>query len=175
MGAVVFIGIFVLALSLYAYSSARIAGMLGKGREKVISVEAGPVTNSNAKGFDLASYTTTSRPIIDERGKSINIDNTLRISVNGNSMRPAGIRNGDELIVQKIDKAMELSKQIKKGDILLIFSKESGVNKIRVFDGFNGDGSVITYRFENEDKIYSTHPYDQSNIIGVVKYLIEKK
>lgn len=48
-------------------------------------------------------------------------------------MEIRGIKSGDQLLVRKIDACRPLCEQIKHNGILLIYLKDTGISKIRIF------------------------------------------
>lgn len=173
MGIVSFGSILIAGLAAYGYSSAKIAGKTEK--EHVSSVEAGPTSEVTSESLKAASYDIPRKMLLDSKGNVVNGPNTLRVSVNGNCMMPVGIKNGDELIVEKIDPEKSLDEQIEIGDVLLIHLEDNGIDKLRIFDGYTDRGSLSTYRYEGETKVPSSKPHQVSSVVGKVVYIVEKK
>ena len=87
-------------------------------------------------------------------------------------MRPFGIVSGDELLVRKIGKDINLDGKISKNDILLIYLSDKKMYKIRAFDHFEGS-ALQTFRFlDNGNKKDSRKLHSRESIIGKVEFKI---
>lgn len=167
MEAVYFSVILGVVIVLYAYCNK----VIGR-REYVLCVEAGPVGAADAQTLKSRSFYDRYRIVRDRNGKVLDTSGMLRVMVEGGCMEPRGIKSGDQLLVRKIDACRPLREQIKHNDILLIYLKDTGISKIRIFDRYNDDGSLVTYRYECGERHDSSRPHGENSVVGVVKYKV---
>ena len=81
--------------------------------------------------------------------------------------------NGEEWLVEPINKRKRLDKQINDRDVLLIYVEDKDLYKIREFEGFNKDGSLATFYYEDDGaKHISSKPHTQESVCGVVGYRV---
>ena len=166
MGTFYFILVFTSVVAFYAYCN------MGLKRDFVICVEAGDSEEANPCELRKASYYAAHRIIRDKGGRIVNTSDTIRIKVSGNCMRPFGIVSGDELLVRKIGKDINLDGKISKNDILLIYLSDKKMYKIRAFDHFEGS-ALQTFRFlDNGNKKDSRKLHSRESIIGKVEFKI---
>ena len=164
-----FLVIIITIVALYGLCS-----FYGNKPEYVICVEAGPSDNVSYEDLKSCSFYDHKVVIRDKDGTNINTSDMFRVVVRGNCMKPKSIEDGAQLLVKKINPLSEFSSQIKQGDILLIHLNDSRIDKIRIFDEYNNNGELLTYRYDNNSvRINSSKPHKKSSIIGVVKYKIQ--
>lgn len=140
-------------------------------KDRVMEVEAGPVAGSS----DCAFHTKTepSRLVRLKDGRYVNTRDYIRIIVKGNCMRPRNIQDGEEWLVERINKWKPLDRQIKQRDVLLIYLADKNLYKIREFKDFNGNGLLNTFYYEeNGTEHASSHPHTPESVRGVVRYAI---
>ena len=106
-------------------------------------------------------------------GRYVNTRDYIRIVVHGNCMKSRNIQDGEEWLVEPLDKQKPFRSQIKEKDVLLIYLKDEDLYKIREFEGFNADGSLQTFYYESDGtKHSSSRPHAAGTIQGVVRYAI---
>ena len=159
-----FIIAFVLVLAFYAYSN------LVLRKDYVMGVEAGTTKGVTAEELKRASFSVRHKVLRDRRGNVIPADSIIRMVVEGNCMRPFHINNGDRMIAVKIDKNRPFEDQIRQNDVLLIHLEDNGINKIRAFEGYDGE-NLRTFWFEdNGTKHPSSRVHTRESVLGVVRY-----
>lgn len=150
---------------LYGIASTRYAR-----KDTVLGVEAGPLPGGDCA---LPEKKEGSKVIRLTDGRYINTRDYIRIMVYGGCMRPRNILNGEEWLVEPIDKRKPLREQIKERDVLLIYVADKNLYKIREFEGFNEDDSLATFYYEdNGAKHPSSKPHTCKSVCGVVRYAI---
>jgi hypothetical protein len=165
MGSMYFILALILVLALYAYSSI-------KGRDVVKGVEAGSVDKCDSELIRRRSFVASPIKICDEHGNPLSTKGMIRVVVCGNCMKPKGISDNTQLLVEKLDQN-SLKSRLKKDDIVMIHLKDKKLDKIRVFDHFDDQEQLITYRFDDSgNRVISSRPHLQSSVVGVVRYKI---
>lgn len=165
MGTLYFILILLLVLSIYAYCSI-------KGREVVRGVEAGPIDSCDVDLINKRSFVSSPLRVCDKNGEVVNTNGMLRVVVCGNCMAPKGITDKMQLLVKKVD-TKSLDTTLKNGDIVMIHLRDKKLDKIRVFDHFDNNGRLVTYRFDNSgNKIFSSRPHYRESVVGIAKYKI---
>ena len=173
MSVIIFTVVFVSIIALYAYLNVQIRqteNQHSQDRDFVMCVEAGDTDNVTAEDLEKESYFIKHQTIRDYSGRVINDTNTIRIKTRGDCMVPIGINNGDELLVRRIDEKKPLSDQITQGDVLFIHIKDNGINKIRIFDSFDNEGMLHTYRYKDNTRKDSSRPHSPNSVVGVVRY-----
>ena len=161
-----FIIFFIVALAFYAYCNLKLR------KDYVMGVEAGTTKGVSAEELKRISFSTKHKIVKDRKGNIIDPDSIIRIYVDGNCMKPLNINNGDQLIAIRIDKSRALKTQIKENDVLLIHLKDSGINKIRAFEKFDGDELKTFWYEENGNKHPSSKNHSPESILGIVKYKV---
>lgn len=150
---------------LYGIASTRYAR-----KDTVLGVEAGPLPGGDCA---LPEKKEGSKVIRLTDGRYINTRDYIRIMVYGGCMRPRNILNGEEWLVEPIDKRKPLREQIKERDVLLIYLSDKNLYKIREFKDFNGNGLLNTFYYEeNGTEHASSHPHTPESVRGVVRYAI---
>ena len=167
MEAVYFLLILVVVIVAYAYCNK----VIGK-KEYVMCVEAGPVGEADAQFLKSHSFYDWHRTVRGTDGKVLDTSGMLRVVVEGGCMEPRGIMSGDQLLVRRIDPRKDLREQIKHNDILLIYLEDTGISKIRIFDCYNDDDTLVTYRYEGRERRDSSRPQSMKSVVGVVKYKV---
>ena len=166
MNTIWFAVILITVLAFYAYVRMSM-------KEFIQCVEAGPTAKTSARFLKEMSFRDRRKTVIDKDGKIIDTSNMLRVVVQGDCMKPRHISTGDQLLVRKIDKHKLLRDQIKKDDILMIHLKDTGITKIRIFDHYDGEGKLVTYRYlEDESRKDSTRPHNEKDVVGIVKFKV---
>lgn len=138
----------------------------------VISAEAGKTEHLTQSMQD--SLQKLSNPMIleDEQGNLVDIHDLIRVNVSGICMTPIGISDGDEVLVRKTTTEV-LRRKLKAGDILLIRHPIRQVYRLRIFDKFDEDGKLVTYRYTSEGRRHNTsRNHVIGDVIGVVEYVI---
>lgn len=159
-----FIVFFVIVLGFYAFANLKLR------KDYVMGVEAGTTKGVTADELKRASYSVKHRVVKDRQGNVINPKSIIRIVVEGNCMRPLKIKSGDEMIAIKIDSKRPLADQVKQNDVLLIHLKDTGVNKIRAFEAFDGSNLKTFWYEDNGQKHYSSKVHTPESVLGIVKY-----
>ena len=173
MPVIILTAVFIIVIALYAYLNVqfRQEGQLNsQERDYVMCVEAGDTDCITAEDLKEASYYIKHQPVRDYSGRIINNPNTIRIKTKGDCMVPIGINNGDKLLVRCIDRNEPLSTQIEHGDVLLIHIKDNGIYKIRIFDAYDDNGNLLTYRYKDNVRKNSSRPHSVDSVVGVVRY-----
>ena len=141
---------------------------------KVIVAEAGKISEM---GEDYQPYVYMN-PIVlsDVNNEKIDSENLLRVLVHGHCMEPIGIMDGAQVFAEKIIKSKDFSMQAKYGDVLLIYLEDKNMFKLRIFEKYNQDKDLITYRYDQKtrQKRYSTNPHTIDSVVGVVKFKITR-
>lgn len=167
MGTINFILLSLLIIGIYVFCN------LILNRDRVLSVEAGDTGNVNPVELRKKSFYAPHRVFKDADGNVINTFDMIIVKVCGDCMCPRNIPNGSELLVKKIHSANSAHDIIKKDNILLIHLKDKDLYKIRIFDDFNGNNELKTYRFnKNGEKVDSSRPHRIEDVIGIVKYKV---
>lgn len=165
MGTFYFILAIILVLALYAYSSI-------KGRDVVRAVEAGPVDRCDANLIHSRSFMSSPIKLCDEKGNPLSTKGMIRVVVCGNCMKPKGIPDNAQLLVEKMAQS-SLKDKLHQGDIVMIHLKDRKLDKIRIFDRFDDKDQLITYRFDDAgNRVNSSRPHLLSSVVGVVRYKI---
>ena len=150
---------------LYGIASTRYAR-----KDTVLGVEAGPLPGGDCA---LPEKKEGSKVIRLTDGRYINTRDYIRIMVYGGCMRPRNILNGEEWLVERINKLKPLEKQIRERDVLLIYVADKNLYKIREFKKFNEDGSLATFYYEDNGTEHpSSRPHTRESVCGVVRYAI---
>ncbi len=167
-----FVLIFFIALTIYAYCNVLLAKYNG-GQEFIQCVEAGPTNEVNAEVLAKCSFYDKRKAVKDKEGKIIDTSTMMRVIVRGECMAPKKIHTDTQLLVQKIDNDKSMNQQIRQGDILLIYLKDTDFYKIRIFDKFDDDNNLKTYYYDTHDGhvINSSRPHAKETILGVVRYI----
>lgn len=140
-------------------------------KDILLGVEAGPLQEDGVCHFP--KYEVSSKAIKLMNGRYVNTRDYIRIVVHGNCMKPRNIQDGEEWLVEPLDKQKPPCSQIKEKDVLLIYLKDEDLYKIREFEGFNADGSLQTFYYESDGtKHSSSRPHAAETIQGVVRYAI---
>lgn len=165
MESIYFIVAIIIVLALYAYSSIQ-------GRDVVKGVEAGPIDKYDAELIRRRSFVASPLKICDENGNPLSTKGMIRVVVCGNCMKPKGISDNTQLLVERIEQAA-LKSKLKKDDIVMIHLNDKKIDKIRVFDHFDDHDQLVTYCFDDMGKrVKSSHPHSQNSVVGVVRYKI---
>ncbi len=165
MGTFYFILAVILVLALYAYSSI-------KGRDVVRAVEAGPVDKYDANLIRRRSFVSSPVKLCDEKGNPLSTKGMIRVIVCGNCMKPKGISDNTQLLVEKMPQA-SLKSRLHQGDIVMIHLKDKKLDKIRIFDRFDEKNQLVTYRYDDAGKrVDSSRPHLLNSVVGVVRYKI---
>lgn len=159
-----FIVTFVLVLGFYAFANLKLR------KDFVMGVEAGTTKGVTADELKRVSYSVKHRVVKDRQGNVINPDSIIRIVVEGNCMRPLRIKSGDEMIAIRIDNQRPLQEQVKPNDVLLIHLADTGINKIRAFESFEGRNLKTFWFEENGQKHPSSKAHTPESVLGIVKY-----
>lgn len=160
-----FILIFLTVAGLYGFLCYR------KGNaEEVTAVEAGATAKVSPEWINSKSFKA---PRCRYKVNEEVLDNSLymRLIVEGNCMMPRGIASGDQLLALKVNDIKDLKKELRSGNIVLIYLEDINLYKIRIFDKFEGN-NLITYYYENGERKNSSRPHSASSIKGIIKYAI---
>ena len=139
-------------------------------KEKVIVAEAGKISEM---GKDYQPYVYMNPiQLCGVNNVKINSEDLLRVLVHGHCMEPIGIMDGSQVFAAKINKTKEFSLQAKHDDVLLIYLEDKNMFKLRIFEKYNQDKDLITYRYDQKtrQKRYSTNPHTIDSVIGVIKF-----
>ena len=166
MGTFYFIILVLVILAIYAFCSIN-------GRDYVQAVEAGPTGKCDANLINKRSFVTSPLRICDNEGHPLSTDGMIRVVVCGDCMTPRGIKDNMQLLVEKVNNKSLDQSSLKKDDIVMIHLKDKNLNKIRVFDHFDDNGRLATYRFDKSGvKINSSRPHSIDSVVGIVRYKI---
>lgn len=136
-------------------------------------VEAGCLKEASSEELRKKSYWSKKCFFRDGEGNVIDTRDMIQVITNGICMVPRGISDGDRLLVQRINPEKPLETQIKHDDMLLIYLKDKDITKIRIFDEYNPERELLTYRYTKEGKRHdSSLPHRRESIVGIVRYNI---
>jgi len=141
-------------------------------------VDAGPVvhhtkkSNANIKIKPLTSHDC----IYTKSGKRVNLSGFHQFAVIGECMQVKEIEEGNIVLVKKFDNKETKKDLLKPQDVLVICLNDKKYKgyKIRVFEGFDKDGSLKTFCYNADGSLHNSsknHQIDQ--IIGVVKFVVD--
>lgn len=145
-----------------------------KDLEYIQCVEAGPTAGTDAEDLRRRSY--FDRPTI-KRGLKGEVlgNNYIRMLVKGNCMSERKICNGDLILVERMslkeNKDIDFKTVIKHDNIIWLHIEDTGMDKIRIFENWEGD-EMKTYYFCNGEKKSSSENHKISQIRGIVRYKI---
>lgn len=140
--------------------------------EHVICVEAGPINSVSAEALRRKSFYAPRTDLLLE-GDHHSMKDMIRVVVSGNCMEKRSIKEGTQLYVERINKDVDVTHILEKGDILMLYLPDSKKYKIREFDSFTEDGALKTYFYNPDGTVHeSRHPHQRSTLIGVVKYRV---
>lgn len=156
--------IFVIICILYGWAS-----FSYRQKDHVIEVEAGNTDD----GCKLRQYDSSSKSVRLSNGKYVNTRDFIRIIIHGNCMTPRNILNGEEWLVEPINRNLDIKSQLTIRDVVLLFIEDKNCCIIRELSSFDTDGTMQTLRY-NDDK--SIHPSKRNHrleqVLGVVRYAI---
>lgn len=140
-------------------------------REYVQCVEAGPMTVVDAERLKKMSYYDRPVRLRDNNGHQLSHDRYARIVVNGDCMNERKIFNKDVLVAEKFSPSEPeaFKKSLKPDNIVWLYIKETGIDKIRVFERWEAD-EMVTYYFLNGEKKYSSKKHGMSQVKGIVRF-----
>ena len=104
-------------------------------KDILLGVEAGPLQEDGVCHFP--KYEVSSKAIRLMNGRYVNTRDYIRIVVHGNCMKPRNIQDGEEWLVEPLDKQKPLRSQIKEKDVsgavaaIYVISRISGEGKDR--------------------------------------------
>lgn len=135
--------------------------------DNVLPSYAGPLSEHEEKG-DFKITKSPSQIIKLPDGMYANTHSYHRIKIIGKCMEQIGIHKEDEWLASKFSNSEK--KNLKKGDVLLIYLREQNRYKIRCFDYYDNNKDLITYSYKNNEKKISNKPHKLSSVLGIVKY-----
>ena len=143
------------------------------GRIVVQGVEAGPIGECDPRTVRAKSFRTRPVTVYDNNGNPVDTKEMIQVIVCGDCMVPRKILNNTQLLVQRIDKNKVLEDQLKQGDIIMIHLADENIDKIRVFDKFDENKQLLTYRYSSSnERVNSSFPHSRESVVGVVRYKI---
>lgn len=134
-------------------------------------VEAGPTSEVDAEELKRRSYYDKDTVIRGMQGEVLSSARYKRILVKGTCMTPKNINDGDLLVAETFSENTDFHRELRKGDIVWLKIEDTGMDKIRIFDGWNGD-EMKTYYYKGDKKHPSSLYHHPSQICGVVRYKI---
>lgn len=134
-------------------------------------VEAGPTSEVDAEELKRRSYYDKDIKICGMQGEELSSVRYSRILVKGTCMSKKGILDGDMLVAETFPKNTDFRKELKKGNIVWLHIEDTGMDKIRVFDGWEND-ELKTFYYKNDVKHPSSVNHAVSQICGIVRYKI---
>lgn len=139
--------------------------------EFIQCVEAGPLEGVDANELARRCYTDRQIVLRDEHGVELSHEKYSRLLVKGSCMTARKIFDGDTVIAEKIDNIQgeSLKKILHPDEIVWLHIADTGMDKIRVFQEWNGD-KMVTYYFKNGKKHPSSSVHDIDQLRGVVRY-----
>lgn len=142
-------------------------------QDYVQCVEAGPMDDVDASFLKRKSFCDRHVVVRNEKGVVLDRNQYSRLVVNGNCMNKRKIYHGDQIIAEKVsaNDAMSLKRILQKDNIVWLYIDETGIDKIRIFDQWEGD-EMKTYYFKNGGICYSSHNHRVSQVKGIVRYKI---
>lgn len=164
MSAIVFSVVMALLLTGYYISKRK-----RTSRVFIQCVEAGPTSISNAEELRRKSFYDKDTVMRGLNGEILSSTRYARILVNGTCMRERNIHDGDILIAELFDAEKDLCHELKSGEIVWLHIEDSGIDKIRVFDGWDGD-ELKTYYYKDGMKHPSSSNHLKSQVRGIVRY-----
>lgn len=141
--------------------------------QKVIVADAGPTKKLTDKEQRANDELRPYQFIRLGSGKNINSRDYMRVKVDGHCMEPRGIKDGCQVLVLPRNKNEQFKKQVKLGDILLIYLHDKKVYKLRILENYDNEKQLITFRYENGQKHRSQRNHNPDDVLGVVKYILE--
>lgn len=141
-----------------------------KSRDRIIFVEAGSVTDIDEA--ELKSKKSVLSKIFRlPDGTYASSHKYIRIIVRGDCMSKKRICSGEEWLVETVDRQERLEKQIRPGNVLLIYLEDKGIYKIREFKCFTAEKELVTFYYGKDGVEHlSSKPHSAKSVIGVVKY-----
>lgn len=134
-------------------------------------VEAGPTSEVDAEELKRRSYYDRDVKIRGMQGEELSSAQYSRILVKGTCMTKKGILDGDMLVAETFSKNTDFRKELKKGNIVWLHIEDTGMDKIRIFDGWEND-EMKTFYYKNDVKHPSSTNHAVSQIRGIVRYKI---
>lgn len=165
---VVAIVMLALLIGYYYFSYKRI------NSDYVQCVEAGGLKNVSESSQKNKSFRT--RPLsfrVRESHQKIDSSQYIRIIVKGWCMKPRGIEDGDQLLVESIN-PNDAKGRLHAGDIVLLYVPEKRVYKIRELETIKDD-ELVTFYYKEGNKQYSSTNHKLSMVRGVVRFKIPRK
>lgn len=166
MAVVIYAIVLVALLVVYYFSKRRTVSKVF-----IQCVEAGPTSEVDAEELKRRSYYDKDTVIRGIKGEVLSSSTYKRILVKGTCMTPKEIYDGDMLVAETYSANTDFHKELKKGDIVWLKIEDTGMDKIRIFDGWNGD-EMKTFYYKNDKKHPSSSNHIISQIRGVVRYKI---
>jgi len=139
-------------------------------------IDAGPVVNHGKSNTNVKIKPLTSQDCIyTKERKRVNLSNFQQFAVVGECMRGRKIEEGNIVLVERFDNKKDKKDLIKPQDILVIYLNDKKYKgyKIREFKGFDEDGTLITFWYEEDNTKHRSSVNHQINqVAGVVKHVI---
>lgn len=141
--------------------------------QKIIVAEAGPTVQVTHNYQESKRFNVPYEKIKLDNGETIDTRDFIRVYVDGKCMKSRRIKNGSQVLVEKIKNEEEFEKKVNPNDILLIYLKDKKIYKLRIFEKEKNEKELITYRYMNNSKHPSSKPHKKEDVVGVVKYIID--
>lgn len=108
------------------------------------------------------------KEVRDSKGRVWDTSDMTRIVVYGNGLIDKGIRSGDNLFYQNINKRLPIYKQIEKGDILLF--KIDKIYCCRIFNEYVNNSTILNCYFTYDNGEQVIDDISEEMLKGVIKY-----
>jgi len=141
--------------------------------QKIIVADAGPTQELTDKEQRKNDILRPYQSIKLQSGTIINSRDYIRVKVDGHCMEPRGINDKSQVLVLPLNNKESFKKQVRQGDVLLIYLHDKKVYKLRILENYDNERQLITYRYENGQKHRSQRNHNPNDVIGVVKYILE--
>lgn len=166
MAIIIYAIILVLLLVVYYYSKK------GTTPEVFVQcVEAGPVAEVDAGELRSLSYYDKDTVIRGLNGEELCSSDYARLLVKGICMSERGIKDGDMLVAEKAKRGQDFHQDLKSDNILWLHIEDTDMDKIRIFDCWEGE-EMKTYYYKDGKKKPSSTKHKISQIKGIVRYKI---
>ena len=140
-------------------------------KEFIQCVEAGPTKEVDAAELRRRSYYDRRIVIRGLNGEELPRDRYVRLLVKGICMTKRGVNNGDIIVAEKIEQEQIVNNRqcLQPTDIVWLHIDDTQMDKIRIFERWEGD-QMVTFYYENGQERRSSTNHNISQIKGIVRF-----
>ena len=142
--------------------------------QRVYVADAGPTKELTAWQQLIKNYLMPYQYVQIAKGVYVNSRDYIRVLVDGKCMGPKGIKDKSQVLVEPLHKDEDFKSQVNLEDVLLIRLPDKKVYKLRILQEYTSDNKLVTYRYEKGEKHMSSRTHSTDDVIGVVRYAVQK-